>query len=89
MKEAAQHLRISRRALQELVKRHPHYYFNGCRKLFEESDIIKLREAMRCAVKERGAKQPFFSSRLHHSSGESNKLREDQCGQKRSGGWQY
>ena len=53
------------------VKLYPHYYLNGCRKLFEESDIVKLREAMRHGGKERGANQPFSSSRSHHNSGKS------------------
>jgi hypothetical protein len=47
MDETAEMLRISRRALQDLVKLHPHYYSNGRRKLFTESDIAALREAMR------------------------------------------
>ncbi|MGD0142137.1 MAG: hypothetical protein ABSC92_03170 [Rhizomicrobium sp.] len=47
MGEAADWLRISRRALQELVKQHPHYYANGRRKLFQESDITALRAALR------------------------------------------
>ena len=47
MQEAAELLRISRRALQELIKRHAFYYVNGKRKLFEESDILRLRGAMR------------------------------------------
>ena len=36
MDEAAKFLRISRRSLQEIVKRHPFYYPNGRRKLFQE-----------------------------------------------------
>lgn len=47
MDEAADWLRISRRQLQALVKRHPVYYANGNRKLFGEGDLIALREAMR------------------------------------------
>jgi hypothetical protein len=47
MAEAAGVLRISRRSLQDLVKLHPHYYSNGKRKLFTESDIAALRDAMR------------------------------------------
>ena len=47
MDEAAAWLRISRRALQDLVKRHPFYFTNGNRKLFGEGDLIALREAMR------------------------------------------
>ena len=33
MDEAADELRISRRAFQEVVQRHPHYYVNGRRNL--------------------------------------------------------
>jgi hypothetical protein len=47
MSEAADILRISRRVLQELIKEHPYYYPNGNRKLFEESDVVALRAAMR------------------------------------------
>lgn len=47
MSEAAKELRISRRALQELIKVHRLYYENGNRKLFTESDIVALRDAMR------------------------------------------
>lgn len=45
--QAAKALNISRRSLQELVKLHPHYALNGNRKLFSQSDIKKLWEAMR------------------------------------------
>ena len=34
MNEAAARLRISRRALQELVRKHPFYALNGRKKLF-------------------------------------------------------
>ena len=47
MDEAAELMRILRRALQELVKRYPFYYPNGKRKLFTESDIENLRTALR------------------------------------------
>lgn len=47
MEEAAIELHISRRALQDLVKAHPHYALNGHRKLFSEADIRALWEAMR------------------------------------------
>lgn len=57
MNEAAAALGVSRRALQELVKRHPRYYANGNRKLFEESDIVALRFAMRQAATEQRAKK--------------------------------
>ena len=52
MDEAAGVLRISRRSLQDLVKRHHFYYPNGRRKLFTESDITALREAMRREAEE-------------------------------------
>lgn len=52
MDEAAGELRISRRALQDLVKRHEFYYPNGRRKLFTESDISALRAAMRQEAEE-------------------------------------
>lgn len=47
MEEAAARLRISRRALQELVKRFPFYALNGNRKLFSEEDLGALWESMR------------------------------------------
>lgn len=47
MNEVAARLRISRRALQELVKKHPFYANNGRKKLFAEADIVALWEAMR------------------------------------------
>lgn len=47
MDEAARELAVSRRALQDLVKRHPHYVANGRRKLFTAGDIDALIAAMR------------------------------------------
>ncbi len=47
MNEAAGRLRVSRRALQELVKRYPHYFSNGRRKLFTEEDLIALVATLR------------------------------------------
>src|SRR3990167_9822046 len=47
MDEVAGWLRVSRRQLQELVKRHPFFYGNGNRKLFSEDDLLSLRTAMR------------------------------------------
>lgn len=43
MDEAAAELRVSRRALQDILKRHPFYYPNGRRKLFTEADIEAIR----------------------------------------------
>lgn len=47
MDEAATWLRMSRRALQDLVQRHPFYYANGRRKLFSEEHIAQLYLALR------------------------------------------
>lgn len=47
MDEAAERLRISRRALQEILKDHPFYFQNGRRKLFTEGDIASIIEALR------------------------------------------
>ena len=45
--EAAKHLGVTRRSLQEIVKKHPHYALNGTRKLFSESDVLLIWEGMR------------------------------------------
>lgn len=55
MNEAAERLRISRRSLQDLIKKHPHYAANGRKKLFSESDLTALWEAMRCHSSSLGA----------------------------------
>ena len=47
MIEVAGFLRCSRRFLQELIKRHPHYANKGGRKLFSGEDVKALWEAMR------------------------------------------
>jgi anti-sigma factor RsiW len=57
MDQAAAELGISRRALQDLVAAHPHYYCNGIRKLFEASDIAALRFVMRQQAAEKRAKE--------------------------------
>lgn len=65
MDEAAERLHVSRRAMQEIVKRHPHYYPNGKRKLFTEADIAAL---LRALGRPAPAKQPIvhapFSRRI-------------------------
>ena len=43
MEEAAALLNVSRRTLQEIVKRYPFYYPNGNRKLFTDGDIETIR----------------------------------------------
>ena len=48
MEECAKRLHISRRTLQELVKRHPYYMEAGRRKLFAKIDFERLQEALRC-----------------------------------------
>lgn len=47
MQEAAGELRVSRRKLQEIVKRHPHYYPNGHKKLFTEDDLEAIVAGLR------------------------------------------
>ena len=46
--EAAKGLGVSKRSLQEIVKRHPHYARNGRVYLFCENDIRLIWEGMRC-----------------------------------------
>lgn len=48
MDEAAAQLRMSRRAFQELIKRHPAYAQTGKRKLFSEAHLQALWGAMEC-----------------------------------------
>ena len=48
MDEVAQAMRMSRRALQDLLKKYPYYSRNGHKKLFRQADIEALWEAMRC-----------------------------------------
>jgi Helix-turn-helix domain len=45
--EAAEELRVSRRSLQEIIKRHPFFAKNGRVYLFSESDIRSIWEGMR------------------------------------------
>ena len=52
MEEAAETLRISRRALQEIIKRHPFYVPNGRRKLFTEADLAAIVAGLRREVDE-------------------------------------
>ena len=47
MKEAAARIRISRRALQDVIKRYPFYFPNGRRKLFTEADLANIVTALR------------------------------------------
>ena len=45
MEEAAAHLRVSRRWLQDFIKAHPFYRLAGRRKVFTAADITALFEA--------------------------------------------
>lgn len=47
MDEAAAALRMSRRAFQDLIKKHRHYHLNGHKKLFDTADLEALWDAMR------------------------------------------
>lgn len=44
MAEAADALRVSRRRMYDIVQRMPHWYPNGCRKLFTEDHIEAIRK---------------------------------------------
>ena len=58
MDEVAQAMRMSRRSLQELLKKHPYYHRNGHKKLFRQADIEALWEAIRCPSNSSGAPAP-------------------------------
>lgn len=47
MDEAAAALRMSRRAFQQVIKKHPHYHLNGHKKLFDVADLEAIWNAMR------------------------------------------
>ena len=46
--EVAAHFRVSRRKLQEHIRRFPYFRLFGRRKLFTETDIVRLYEALPC-----------------------------------------
>ena len=48
MEEAADHLRLSRRWLQDYIRENPFYRVLGRRKLFTVADLHKLYEAAPC-----------------------------------------
>src|SRR5215475_14649668 len=48
LEEVAERFRVSRRTLQDYIRRHPYYRTLGRRKLFTEADITRLYEAMPC-----------------------------------------
>lgn len=48
MPEVARLLRISRRGLQDIIRRHPYYREVGRKKLFTMSDYENLLEALKC-----------------------------------------
>ena len=48
LEEVADRFRVSRRTMQELVKKHPFYRVLGRRKLFSEADISALYGALPC-----------------------------------------
>lgn len=52
MDEAAEVLRVSRRSLQEIIKRHPFYVPNGNRKLFTEADLMAILAGLRREVEQ-------------------------------------
>ena len=52
MNDAARALGVSRRALQEIIKRHPFYMLNGRAKLFDEQDRQDIKDALRGEARE-------------------------------------
>jgi hypothetical protein len=46
--EVAARFRVSRRKLQEHIRRFPYFRLFGRRKLFTETDIVRLYEALPC-----------------------------------------
>lgn len=46
MEEVAEMFHISRRTLQNLIKTRPFYRMAGRRKIFSESDLLKLYESL-------------------------------------------
>lgn len=48
MEDAAAHLHISRRKLQDLLRDYPFYRVAGKRKLFTASDLARLIQALPC-----------------------------------------
>src|ERR1700730_11590376 len=56
--EAATELRVGKRSLQDIVKRHPHYAKNGRVYLFSENDIRLIWEGLRCHSSSQSEKAP-------------------------------
>src|ERR1700704_4565001 len=74
--EAAAHLRVSKRAFQDIIKRHPFYAKNGRVYLFSESDVLKIWEAMRCPSNSNAARDPNIGISVAPSEASlSSKLR--------------
>src|ERR1700719_4345480 len=48
LEEVAARFRVSRRTLQDFLREHPYYRVLGRRKLFTETDIQRLYEALPC-----------------------------------------
>src|SRR3979490_438876 len=56
--EAAAKLRVGKRSLQEIIKRHPHYAKNGRVYLFTENDIRLILEGLHCHSSSSNVKAP-------------------------------
>jgi hypothetical protein len=46
MDETAEKLRVSRTAMQDIVKRHPYYFANGHKKLFTEQHVLMIIDGL-------------------------------------------
>src|SRR4051812_6191306 len=75
--EAAAWLRMSRRAFQAVLRRHPFYFVAGRRKLFSEANLHALRAALeederekacRSSPARRGRVEPHFGRSAAHIS---------------------
>ncbi len=57
MEEAAEHLRVSRRVLQDVIKAHPFYRVIGHKKLFTGQDLNEIIGRLPCPYASNGEKE--------------------------------
>ena len=61
MDEAAAHLRVSRRVLQDVIKAHPFYRVIGRKKLFTALDLNEIIRRLPCPYVSNGEKEAQIS----------------------------
>src|SRR5262249_43034173 len=69
--EVASRFRVSRRSFQSLIRQHPYYRTLGRRKLFTETDIGRLYEALSCpsnSFRPAAARRPIGQSAARTSA---------------------